>query len=86
MKPLELPALTAEHSEAVAELDRTTHHVRLRTRAQMVLLAAEQQLGVREIAASVRECEGTVRCWSNASAHTGSRACRMCGRAERQPR
>ena len=29
----------------------------------MVLLAAEQQLGVREIAASVRECEATVRCW-----------------------
>jgi hypothetical protein len=29
----------------------------------MALLAAEQQLGVREIAAMVRECEGTVRCW-----------------------
>jgi hypothetical protein len=37
--------------------------VRLRTRAQMVLLAAEQHLGVGEIAAIVRECEGTVRCW-----------------------
>ena len=37
--------------------------MRVRTRAQMVLLAAEQHLGVREIAAIVRECEGTVRCW-----------------------
>ncbi len=63
MKPLELPALTAEQVEAVAQLYRTTHNVRLRTRAQMVLLAAEQQLGVREIATIVRECEGTVRCW-----------------------
>jgi transposase len=29
----------------------------------MVLLATEQQLGVREIAAIVRECQNTVRCW-----------------------
>src|SRR5215469_17495710 len=63
MKPLDIPALTAEHIEAVATLYRTTHNVRLRTRAQMVLLATEQHLGVREIAAIVRECEGTVRCW-----------------------
>src|SRR5260370_2070947 len=70
MKPLELPALTAEQIEAVATLYRTTHNVRLRTRAQMVLLAVEQQLGVREIAAIVRECEGTVRCWlKRSSAH-----------------
>jgi transposase len=58
-----MPALTVEHVDALAELYRTTHNVRLRTRTQMVLLATEQQLGVREIAASVRECEGTVRCW-----------------------
>ena len=63
MKPLELPVLTAEQVDALATLYRTTHNVRLRTRAQMVLLAAEQHLGVREIAAIVRECEGTVRCW-----------------------
>jgi transposase len=63
MKPLELPALTAEHVDALAELYRTTHNVRLRTRAQMVLLAVEQHLGVRDIAAMARECEGTVRCW-----------------------
>jgi transposase len=63
MKPLDRPTLTAKQVDALAELYRTTHHVRLRTRAQMVLLAVEQQLGVREIAAIVRECEGTVRCW-----------------------
>ena len=63
MKPLEMPMLTAAQVDAVATLYRTTHNVRLRTRAQMVLLAAEQDLGVREIAAIVRECEGTVRCW-----------------------
>src|SRR5258708_35600512 len=63
MKPLEMPALRAAQVDAVATLYRTTHTVRLRTRAQLVLLAAERQLGVREIAAIVRECEGTVRCW-----------------------
>jgi transposase-like protein len=63
MKPLDRLELTAEQIEAVATLYRTTHNVRLRTRAQMVLLAAEQQLGVREIAAIVRECQNTVRCW-----------------------
>ncbi len=63
MKPLEMPTLTAEQIDAVATLYRTTQNVRLRTRAQMVLLAAELHLGVREIAAIVRECEGTVRCW-----------------------
>jgi transposase len=63
MKPLDKPALTAEQIEAVVTLYRTTHNVRLRTRAQMVLLAAEQHLGVREIAAIVRECQNTVRCW-----------------------
>jgi transposase len=63
MKPLDKPVLTAEQVDALAQLYRATHNVRLRTRAQMVLLAAEQQLRVREIAAIVRECEGTVRCW-----------------------
>src|SRR5215472_259223 len=63
MKPLDKPGLTAEQIDALAELYRTTHNVRRRTRAQMGLLASEQQLGVREIAAIVRECQNTVRCW-----------------------
>ncbi len=63
MKALRLPPLSAE---ALTELDRlyhTTHDVRLRTRAQIVLLAAEQQLVAREIAAIVRQDEATVRRW-----------------------
>jgi transposase len=63
MQAREMPALTAEQVDAVAQRYRTTHHVRLRTRAQMVLLAAEQHRGVRESAAMARECQGTVRCW-----------------------
>src|SRR5215469_5501359 len=63
MNPLQIPALTEEQHKAVAKLYRTTHNVRLRTRAQMVLLAVEQHLTVGAIAAIVRECEGTVRCW-----------------------
>jgi transposase len=71
MNPIEMPALTAEQVDAVATLYRTTHNVRLRTRAQMVLLAVEQHLGVREIAAIVRECEGTGRCWLKRSMAQG---------------
>jgi transposase len=63
MKALQMPALSEEQCEALAKLYRTTHNVRLRTRAQMVLLAVEQHLTISEIATIVRECEGTVRCW-----------------------
>ena len=63
MKPLDRAAVSAEQLDALDERYRSTHNVRLRTRAQMVLLASEQQLGVREIAAIVRECQNTVRCW-----------------------
>jgi transposase len=63
MKPIQLPAQSEEQIKALAELYRTTHDVRLRTRAQMVLLAEEQHLTVGAIAAIVRESEGTVRCW-----------------------
>jgi transposase len=37
--------------------------VRLRTRAHMVLLAAEHHRTAAVIAVIVRESEGTVRCW-----------------------
>ena len=39
-KPLEIPELTAAEAEALDTLYRTTRDVRLRTRAQIVLLAA----------------------------------------------
>jgi hypothetical protein len=63
MKPIQFPAQSEEHLQALDEFYRTTRNVRLRTRAQMVLLAAEQHLTVAAIAAMVRESEGTVRCW-----------------------
>ncbi|HEU5381322.1 MAG TPA: helix-turn-helix domain-containing protein [Ktedonobacteraceae bacterium] len=40
-----------------------TRDVRLRTRAQMVLLATEQHFTIAEIATMVHESEGMVRCW-----------------------
>ena len=63
MKALELPLLDAEHHDELDTLYRTTHDVRLRTRAQMILLASEQQLTVPAIAAIVRESDETVRRW-----------------------
>jgi transposase len=45
------------------ELYRSTRNVRLRTRAQMVLLAAERRLTAAEIAKIVRASEETVRRW-----------------------
>ena len=62
-KPLEIPELTAAEAEALETLYRTTRDVRLRTRAQMVLLAAERRLAAPAIAAIVREHEETVRRW-----------------------
>jgi transposase len=61
--PLAIPELTAEELAALDTLYRTTREVRLRTRAQMVLLAGEQRLAAPAIAAIVREDEETVRRW-----------------------
>jgi transposase len=55
--PLEIAPLTAE------ELYRTTKDPRLRTRAQIILLAGEQRLRVSAIAPIVREVTQTVRNW-----------------------
>ncbi len=62
-KPLAILELTAAEAEVLETLYRTTRDVRLRTRAQMVLLAAEQGLAAPAIAAIVREDEATVRRW-----------------------
>ena len=62
-KPLEIPAPTAAELEALDQLYRTTKNVRLRTRAQMVLLAGEQRMTAPAIAAIVREDDQTVRNW-----------------------
>ncbi len=61
--PLEIPELTAPEAEALDALYRTTRVVRLRTRAQIVLLAGEQRLAAPAIARIVREDEETVRRW-----------------------
>ncbi|GHO48827.1 helix-turn-helix domain-containing protein [Ktedonospora formicarum] len=61
--PLEIPSLTTEELEALEKLYRTTKDPRLRTRAQIILLAGEQQLRVSVIAPIVREATQTVRNW-----------------------
>jgi transposase len=63
MKPIRIPALSPEQLDALEELYRTTREARLRTRAQMVLLAAERRLTAAEIAEIVRGSEETVRRW-----------------------
>ena len=63
MKPIRIPALDPEQLDALEKLYRTTRDARLRTRAQMVLLAAEQRLTAAEIAQIVRASEETVRRW-----------------------
>jgi transposase len=50
-------------NKALDHLYRTTKDPRLRTRAQMVFLAAEQRLKVPQIAVIVRESEATVLRW-----------------------
>ena len=62
-QPLEIPVPTAEELERLATLYRTTREARLRTRAQIVLLAGEQRLAAPAIARIVREDEQTVRRW-----------------------
>lgn len=63
MKALELPPQTPEQIRQLDELYRTTKDVRLRQRAQLVLLAAEKGLVASEIAEIVRLNEQSVRTW-----------------------
>jgi DNA-directed RNA polymerase specialized sigma24 family protein len=78
MKPIRIPTLSPEQLDALETLYRTTREARLRTRAQMVLLAAEQRLTAAEIAEIVRASEETVRRFiSNAIWPRESRVCTM---------
>jgi transposase len=63
MRSLHVPSLTPLQSQELDHLYRTTKAPRLRIRAQMVLLSAEQGLTVAKIAAIVRESEATVLRW-----------------------
>jgi transposase len=58
-----LPELSPEAISELDQLYRTTGDVRLRMRAQIVLLAAEQRMLAPEIARIVRSDEQTVRTW-----------------------
>lgn len=63
IKPLELAPLSQAQLDELDTLYRTTKDVRLRTRAHMILLAAEQKMTAPTIAALVRETDQTVRNW-----------------------
>jgi len=63
VKPIRIPTLDSEQLTELEEFYRTTREARLRTRAQMVLLAVEQRLVAEEIAGLVRSSEETVRRW-----------------------
>ena len=55
--------LTPEEIAVLDQQYQTTKDVRLRTRSQMVLLAAEEHLTAATIARIVRQNEQTVRNW-----------------------
>lgn len=61
MRPIRLDALSPGRPHDLDELYRATRDVRVRTRARMVLLAAERGMVAAEIAAIVRRDEETVR-------------------------
>jgi len=63
MKPIQLPPLSTEQSHELNELYRKTRDPRLRTRAQIILLAAEKQLVAQEIGEVVRLSDQAVRKW-----------------------
>ncbi len=63
MKAITLFPLSAERVAELDHLYQTTKDVRVRTRAQMVLLSGEKGLVAHEIADIVREGEQTVRRW-----------------------
>jgi len=63
MQPIRVPPLAEAQRQALDELYHKSKNPRMRTRAQMVFLSAEQQLTVPDIAPIVRESEATVLRW-----------------------
>jgi transposase len=63
MKRLQVPPLIEDQLTQLEELYQKTDKPRYRTRAQMVLLSAEQGLKAEEIAGIVRESHITVLRW-----------------------
>jgi transposase len=60
---IRLPTQTDEQLDALDKLYRSTQDMRLRTRVQMILLAAEQNLSAPKISEIVRKDDSTVRYW-----------------------
>jgi transposase len=63
MRALQLTPLGKEPIKELHTLYRSTKDVRVRTRAQMILLAAEQGMYAPAVAKIVRESDQTVRNW-----------------------
>ncbi len=63
MKPIQLPPLNSQQLHELNELYRKTRDPRLRTRTQIVLLAAEKQLVAQAIGEIVRLTDQAVRKW-----------------------
>jgi transposase len=63
MKRIQVPPFNEEQLTELEELYQKTKTPRLRTRAQIVLLSAEQDLKAEEIARIVRESHVTVLRW-----------------------
>jgi transposase len=63
MKPIKLLPLEAEQIHELNELYRKTRDPRLRTRTQIILLAAEKQLVAQAIGEIVRLSDQAVRKW-----------------------
>jgi len=63
MKPIRVRDLTQNEVEELHALYDKTKDVRMRTRAQMVLLSAEQNMTAQQIGQIVRKNDQTVRRW-----------------------
>lgn len=63
MKAIEIRPITTEELQALNDLYHHTKDVRLRTRAQMMLLIIEDKMTAPQIAKIVRQNDQTVRRW-----------------------
>ena len=63
MKPIKVRELKPKEHEELEELYQKTKDVRIRSRAQMILLAIEQNYVARQIGEIVRKNDQTVRTW-----------------------
>ena len=63
MKPIEIKELNEAELKELNDLYHQTKEARIRTRVQMILLAAEQKMTAPQIAEIVRKDDQTVRRW-----------------------